>query len=218
MVRRTKEEAQETRERLLDAAGRMFCEKGLTSTSLDDIARAAGMTRGAIYWHFRNKADLVEALWERTRMPLDEVWGDCGAASKCDPLARIRANAIDMLQRAVTDPNTRQVWDIVFHKCETHGDNEPIVTRRLESRSECAATIEEYFCAAICRGQLPSHLDPRTALTGFMCYLEGLISNWLIDPRTVRLEELAEYYVDLYIAGLRHAPAAGAIDADQAVG
>ena len=59
MVRRTKEEAQETRNSILDAAERVFFEKGVSRTSLADIAQAAGVTRGAIYWHFAHKSDLV---------------------------------------------------------------------------------------------------------------------------------------------------------------
>src|SRR5690606_27022813 len=55
MARRTKEEALETRDRLLDAAAAVFCDKGVTNTSLCDISKAAGVTRGAFYWHFRNK-------------------------------------------------------------------------------------------------------------------------------------------------------------------
>src|ERR1700712_1304134 len=57
MVRRTKEEAAETRNSILDAAERVFFEKGVSRTTLADIALEAGVTRGAIYWHFANKGD-----------------------------------------------------------------------------------------------------------------------------------------------------------------
>ena len=65
MVRRTKDAALETRAHILDTAEEVFQKKGVSSTSLDDIARAAGVTRGAIYWHFKNKADLFDALMQR---------------------------------------------------------------------------------------------------------------------------------------------------------
>ena len=58
MARRTKGEALETRHRILDVAERVFSERGVTRTSLADVAKAAGVTRGAIYWHFADKADL----------------------------------------------------------------------------------------------------------------------------------------------------------------
>lgn len=206
MVRKTKEESLETRERLLDAAGRVFCQKGVTGTSLDDIAREAGVTRGAIYWHFKNKTDLMEALWNRTKMPMDEAWGECCASAERDPLGRIRRNAIDMLTRAATDENTRQVYDILFHKCESADDSDPIMARRIESSRECVPKVMRFFQSAIEQGQLPAGTDAQTAMGGMFCYIDGLIYNWFIHPDIVRLDELAEHYVDIYIEGLKHAP------------
>jgi TetR/AcrR family acrAB operon transcriptional repressor len=58
MVRRTKEEAQATRKLILDTAEVVFHERGVSRSTLNDIAQAAGLTRGAIYWHFKDKADL----------------------------------------------------------------------------------------------------------------------------------------------------------------
>ena len=62
MMRRTKEEAEQTRQDLLDAALTVFSQKGYTATRLEDVARAAGVTRGAIYHHFGSKAELYSAL------------------------------------------------------------------------------------------------------------------------------------------------------------
>ena len=62
MARRTKEEAQQTRETILVAALDMFCDKGYTRTTFDEIAKKINLTKGAIYWHFRNKPDIIKAL------------------------------------------------------------------------------------------------------------------------------------------------------------
>jgi AcrR family transcriptional regulator len=64
-------EALATRERLLDAAQALFREHGVTRTSLAEVATAAGMTRGAVYWHFKDKADLFRAMCDRATLPLD---------------------------------------------------------------------------------------------------------------------------------------------------
>lgn len=206
MARKTKQEAQATRNRLLDAAARVFCAKGVTNTSLDDIAHEAGVTRGAIYWHFRNKADLVEALMERKKMPLDEAWRRCDFDAESDPLGLIRRRAVEMLRRAASDPNTRQVYEILFHKCENAEDGEAIMERCLASRKECVPNIEGFFQAAVQRGQLPADIEVRTMIAGFFSYLDGLIYNSFLHPEIIRLEELAEHYVDVYIEGLRRQP------------
>ena len=70
MVRRTKEDAQETRNRILDAAVEVFNRQGVAQTSLNDIAAEAGVTRGAIYWHFANKVALFDAMINRLICPL----------------------------------------------------------------------------------------------------------------------------------------------------
>ena len=61
MARRTKEEALATRHALLDAAERVFGRRGVARTSLVEIAEEAGVTRGAVYWHFKDKAS--RASW-----------------------------------------------------------------------------------------------------------------------------------------------------------
>jgi AcrR family transcriptional regulator len=71
MVRRTKKEAAATRDALLDAALRVFRDRGVAHTSLEEVAAAAGVTRGAVYWHFKDKADLFTALCERVQLPME---------------------------------------------------------------------------------------------------------------------------------------------------
>ena len=73
MARKTKAEAAATREALLDAAEEVFFAKGVARTSLEQIARHAGLTRGAVYWHFKNKGDLFMALVQRVRMPFQSL-------------------------------------------------------------------------------------------------------------------------------------------------
>lgn len=62
MVRKCKEDAEKTRQAILEAALDVFSEKGYAKTTFAEIAVRAGFTKGAIYWYFRNKADLVGAL------------------------------------------------------------------------------------------------------------------------------------------------------------
>ena len=86
MPRRTKQEAQQTRHALLDAAELVFERRGVAGTSLQEVAAAAGLTRGAGYWHFRDKADLFNAMMDRAVLPFEQHWLQPAA----DPLARLR--------------------------------------------------------------------------------------------------------------------------------
>ena len=99
MARRTKTEAAATREALLDAAEHAFRERGVARTSLAEVAAAAGMTRGAVYWHFRDKADLFEALCERVQLPMEAMHASAGAIRQKDPLGALRMLAVDTASR-----------------------------------------------------------------------------------------------------------------------
>ena len=62
MARKCKEDAEKTRTAVLESALDVFSEKGFAKATFDEIAARAGFTKGAVYWYFRNKADLVAAL------------------------------------------------------------------------------------------------------------------------------------------------------------
>ncbi|WP_241060090.1 TetR family transcriptional regulator [Achromobacter xylosoxidans] len=65
MARKTKEESQRTRDRILDAAEHVFLSKGVASTTMSDIADFAGVSRGAVYGHYKNKIDVCIAMCDR---------------------------------------------------------------------------------------------------------------------------------------------------------
>jgi AcrR family transcriptional regulator len=65
--------SEETREKILSSSLRLFARHGFTSTSVDDIGRAAGITKGAVYWHFTSKEDLFSAILQRIRKRWQEV-------------------------------------------------------------------------------------------------------------------------------------------------
>ena len=94
MARRTREEALETRNRILDAAERVFNEHGVSRTSLASIASAAGVTRGAVYWHFRDKTDLFDAMMQRVVLPLETMLNrsaDDGVRTRSPSCDRVRS-------------------------------------------------------------------------------------------------------------------------------
>jgi TetR/AcrR family acrAB operon transcriptional repressor len=204
LVRRTKDEAQETRHRILDVAERVFSERGVTRTSLADIAKAAGVTRGAIYWHFDDKADLFCSMIARVTMPMESPACQTDHRAAADPLASIRDMMIGILRRTSEDPQARRVFHIVYHKCEHVDEMEPVWRRFNEMRAGCLLRIEEGLRAARDKGQLPHNLDARLAATGLRALLDGLVSNWVMDPDHRPLNNEADSLVDLFLNALHN--------------
>jgi TetR/AcrR family acrAB operon transcriptional repressor len=202
MVRRTREEALETRNSILDAAERVFGRRGVSRTSLDDVARAAGVTRGAIYWHFKDKADLFGAMLGRVTLPMEEMVERARERGLADPLAQLRACSVAVLRKVTGDARARRVFDVVAHKCE-YVDEMAAVRRRLSGmRAGCLKQLEGAFRNAIRRGLLPASVEPRRAAVGLHALVDGLITNWLIDPKYFADAREAERIVDRYLEGL----------------
>ena len=207
MVRRTKDEAQETRNRILDAAEHVFSEHGVSRTSLEDIAQAAGVTRGAIYWHFKDKSDLFAAMVNRVTLPMEAMVARSSDESVADPIASLKACALSALMRTATDPQVQRVFDVVTHKCEYLGEMAGVNGRISSIQKGCVDRSEQAIRNAIKRGLLPAHVNPRLAAVGLDAMIFGLISNWLANPGYLQLERQAEAMIDLYLDGLRGRPA-----------
>jgi TetR/AcrR family acrAB operon transcriptional repressor len=206
MARRTKHEARVTRERLLDAAEAIFCRRGVTRTSLSEVATAAGMTRGAVYWHFKDKADLFRAMCERATLPLDAMFERAGEAALTDPLGTLRALSIGALQSLAGDPRAQKVFEIVFHKSELVDELADLARAHRQERGACLAQIENIMRASAAAGQLPADLDPMLATQGLHALMVGIMHEWVLDPSAYDLRSAAPALIDMFLAGLRHQP------------
>ena len=201
MARRTKEEAQATRSRILDTAELVFEKRGVSGTSLNEIAKAAGLTRGAIYWHFQNKADLFNAMMERATLPLEQV--DVAGFKDPDTTpAQICAGFVDVLRRVVRDPQLRRVFDIATHKVEYVGEMDAVRQRHVEWRNECVADIERALKRAKRSGTLAASVVPRSAALGMLALFDGLLMSWMLERGSFDLPRAGAQAFAVYLAGL----------------
>lgn len=202
MVRRTKEDAQETRTRILDTAEQVFREKGVGHTTLTEIASAAGVTRGAIYWHFANKAALLQAMNDRVHLPLEAMHQALADVALTDPMAKMRESAHGVLAQVAQDPRSRRVFDIFSFKCEFVGEMAEMLERQRESRRHCLEDMRENLRHAVEKGQLPTGVDIPATAVGLYALVDGLIRNWLLDPESFDLVETGDRLVANFCLGL----------------
>jgi TetR/AcrR family transcriptional regulator, acrAB operon repressor len=211
MARKTKGEALATRERLLDAAERVFRERGVTRTSLAEIATAAGVTRGAVYWHFRDKADLFHAMCDRATLPLDALFEEAGAAATAEPLATLRNLCVGALRRLATDARTQVVFEVIFHKTELVDELAGVATSHQQERCRCVDQIAGILGRCAATGELPPNIDTELAAHGLNALMVGIMHEWVLNPSAYDLETAAPALIDAFLAGLatsppRHAP------------
>jgi TetR/AcrR family transcriptional regulator, acrAB operon repressor len=200
MARRTKEDALATRHCLLDAAERVFQSKGVSATSLADIATAAGTSRGAIYWHFKDKAALYNAMIERVSLPLEHAI--TGAPDRCDPLTSLRQAIMAALDKTANDPQTRRVFEVATHKVEYVESLGAVRQRHLDVRTECVTGMKQVLQRAARERGVSLPITADAAARGLHALVDGLIQNWLLDPKAFNLPRMGRQVLDRYLAGL----------------
>lgn len=202
MVRRTREEALATRHSLLDAAELVFHAQGVSRTSLSDIAQQAGTTRGAIYWHFKDKADLFNAMMDRVTLPLEASFRQASQPANTDPLAGIRKALRDALAQTANDARTRRVFEVAIHKVEYVDELQAVRQRHRAIRAECIAHMANGLRQAARQRGLRLPVPVATAALGLHALVDGLIQNWLLEPDTFNLVTAGMRALDAYLAGL----------------
>ncbi|WP_109480053.1 TetR family transcriptional regulator [Paraburkholderia sp. C35] len=173
-MRRTKQQALDTRAKIIDAAERVFFVRGFARASLEDIASEAGVTRGAVYGHFRNKEAVFQAIYECADMPLDPfVVQSC--EQDADPLQHLHAQLRQRLRDALHLRRARRLYSIAMMKCEVTAETAAFYERVSMAALRAEKQIDAALRAASQRGQLPPDVDTRAAagfihaaLTGFL--------------------------------------------------
>jgi TetR/AcrR family acrAB operon transcriptional repressor len=201
LARRTKEEALATRHRLIDAAEVLFQSQGVSQTSLQQIAEQAGATRGAIYWHFKDKADLFNAMMERVTLPMESAVR-IGGNSEHDPLTLIESGMVHALRLVTDDPQVRRVFEVAMHKVEYSGEMASVQRRHLEGRNACVADFEKALRLAARRARVKLPVPAAMAAYGLHALISGLIQDWLLDPTAFALVSAGRRTFNIYLTGL----------------
>ena len=202
MARRTKADAQATRASLLDAAEHLFQSRGVARTSLNDIALAAGTTRGAIYWHFKDKADLFNAMMERVTLPLEQTLALVDLERTHDPVAQLRHALLQALRLISRDEQTHRVLLIATHKVEYTEELCAVQQRHLRSQDLALRYIHTALEAAFANRKKAPPVPLEAAAGGLQMLVEGLLHQWLLNPAAFDLVETGASVLDVYLAGL----------------
>jgi TetR/AcrR family acrAB operon transcriptional repressor len=203
MARRSKEDALETRNSLLDAAERVFLARGVAGSSLNDIALEAGATRGAIYWHFQDKADLFNAMMDRVSLPMQDALSHVEhATTGGDPLPQLRAAIRLALEKIVRDPQTRRVMEVATHKVEYVDSLCAVRERHLEVRGQWILQFRAALLRSAALRDVKLPLPAAAAAQGLQALVDGLIQNWMLDTDAFDLEAVGAKAVDVYLGGL----------------
>ena len=181
-MRRTKAEAKETRQQILLAAEKVFYEKGVAHASMEDVARAAGVTRGAIYWHFANRADLELELYNSLPLPQEDLIARELEAEDADVLGVLERVGREWLDLLAEDEHRQRILSILL-RCDTSGEFAAISERQNDIDDEHMQALEAAFAKAEKQGKLCTCWTPHAAASQLRWVIKGLCSEWLLFGR-----------------------------------
>lgn len=202
MARKTKEEAQNTRKKILDAALDVFYVKGVGHSSLEDIAEAAGVTRGAVYWHFKNKADIFNELHQEIHMSFMDRLINTQTQSPLSPLEQLSSLCIESVEDIETDLHKRKFFTVFFLKCDYAGDLSGLLSIQNAQKAESLKITESFFKRAIEKGDLPKGSDTNLLATSLYCYIGGIIHEYLRNPDFINLKKMTRPLIELYFKNM----------------
>lgn len=208
-MRRTKKDSEHTRQRILAAARKVFARQGVTRTTLEQVARAAGVTRGAIYWHFADKTDLFYAMREQVSLPLiDHTDFALLRADAADPLAGVERFLRGIIEMIETDQPTRATFQIMGFKCEYVGNLKRELKLHTDRTAELVSKLAQAYGRAQRAGQLRKGLRPALAALATCSFLIGLIRLWLMDEKGTLLRGSASALIATHVASQRRSGSA----------
>jgi TetR/AcrR family acrAB operon transcriptional repressor len=202
-MRRSREESLKTRQRIVDAARRLFARRGVSRTTLEQIAAAAGVTRGAIYGHFAGKRALFQCMREQVKLPMVDVIDGRLIDSADDPLTGVERFLGAVLGALGCDRATRETFQILGFKCEYVDEIEPDLLRQAERAVEFRARLERAYRRAARAGQLRRGITPRLAALETCAFLTGAVRLWLLEGPGGPVRREAARMVRAHVRGLR---------------
>lgn len=181
-MRRTKEQAENTRRAILAAAETLFLEQGVAHTSLEHIARQAGVTRGAVYWHFENKAHLFHEMLSQVRLPPEQMAERLRDCSGRDPLLALRELCVEAIENLARSEQKRRILTILLRRCEFTEELREAERRHEAFINQFIALCEQQFAHPGASARLQPGMTPRLAARALHALIVGLFSDWLRDP------------------------------------
>lgn len=202
MARRTKEDAEQTRELILTTALDVFCEKGYSRTTFDEIAKRINLTKGAVYWHFRNKPDIIVALIrDGFNLANDAIIKEIPEVRNLDDLSRrfmLNANFIQ------TNHRYRKLLFFILYQMEWSEAMMGTVGESIEDiRSYPIMYIKEALTFEQKSGQIGPDVDIEETAEIIFAFWRGIIERIMTRRVLVDLSTMTRQCFNLIIKSLR---------------
>lgn len=199
-MKRTKEEAQKTKDKILASALDCFSTQGYFNSSLDEIAKKASVTRGAVYWHFKNKTEIFDALHTQLHEPFTQTILEDLAHDEGQPIIQLKHLCIKLLEDLDVNNTKKRIMKLFF-ECDYSGQLAPFKKQHQDKKLKSLKLFEQYFERAKKRNQLHQHADPQILTLTLHCFLKGILFEYLSGLELIDIKSQGKELIQQFFEG-----------------
>ena len=201
MARKTKEEALATRTQIIDAARRVFHQEGVNRSTLDKVAKAAGVTRGAVYWHFSNKTELFLAVKQTYTSEFDQLQSLLSPTAGISPLDAIARYLESLFTALIENQAARETFEIILLRCEYVEEFHEVLQVITEPCTDILSSFNQLYLCAAANHELKATLDPELMALDSLAFVRGtlraILSGQQIDIYREKVSALVHAHISL---------------------
>lgn len=187
------------RQQILIAARTVFARKGIDETRMDDIVTEAGLSKGALYWYFKSKDDIINTLFDDFfQVDMQELEEMVQSEASAEARIRIYTSTLVDAFLAMSDLVP------VMYEFYARGIRDEALRQSLQSYYTCYhSMIVELMQQGVQRGEFRPDTDVNAVTLGVISAIEGLFFLWIVQPIHIDLQEAAAHTLDLLMDGIR---------------
>lgn len=200
-MRRTKEDAARTRAAIVEGALACFDRYGIAKATLEQIACAAGVSKGAVYHHFAGKHDILREIREQVSLPLLDA-ADMALLQRDDlaALDRIERFLLDIVHGLEEDPRKRLALTVMQFRCEYVDDLSDELGAAVRNIDRLAKAFEAAYREAQDHGELAAGLAPEIAAIETIMFINGLLRLWIVHGQRTSIRRNAHAVIAAHVA------------------
>lgn len=202
-VRRTKEEAEQTKNKILSAAIKVMNKKGISSTRFEDIAKEAKFTRGAVYHYFKSKNEILYAIHENNKKKLFQLF-EKYLNETIDPVISLKNGLKEIFAKFEEDKEFRAVEEL-FLKVEFTSlirEDKDLNSLFNKDKDETIAKMLELVKRGQESGSMRKDIEAENLGHAIISFYIGFISLWFMQLRQFSIKEKSSDYVDIILHGI----------------
>lgn len=203
VMRRTKEEAEKTKEHIISAAIKVMNEKGIGATRFEDIANEANVSRGAIYHYFKSKNEIILTIHSDMKKQMMNLF-EKHIGEDIDPVISLKNGFKEILKKFQNDDNYRAIEEL-FIKAEFASllrEDQELNLLFANEKKETICNMLELVKRGQISGSLRKDIPPETIGFTLISIYIGFITTWFLKVDELSSVGIVDDYIDILLHGI----------------